>query len=79
QPTGFMASATRNERKKTSSGYLKWYVCYSFVGRFQQVDWGVLKRDTHILFTKLIRTKDPRDLETNQNGPGKQRLSVSGV
>ncbi|XP_035430913.1 probable cationic amino acid transporter isoform X1 [Spodoptera frugiperda] len=46
-----------------------------FVGRFQQVDWGVLKRDTHILFTKLIRTKDPRDLETNQNGPGKQRLS----
>ncbi|KAM3968397.1 solute carrier family 7 member 14 [Aphomia sociella] len=45
--------------------------------RFQQIDWATLKRDGHNIFTKLIRTRDPRDSETNQEltVPGKQRLS----
>ncbi|XP_060809714.1 probable cationic amino acid transporter [Amyelois transitella] len=44
--------------------------------RIQQVDWTAVRRDGHNLFTKLIRTRDPRDTETNQELtiPGKQRL-----
>ncbi|KAJ8737595.1 hypothetical protein PYW08_000190 [Mythimna loreyi] len=43
----------------------------------RQVDWGGVRRDTHNLFTKLIRTKDPRDSEPSQEVtlPGNQRLS----
>ncbi|XP_026759003.1 probable cationic amino acid transporter [Galleria mellonella] len=49
----------------------------SALQRVQQVDWAAVKRDGHNIFTKLIRTRDPRDSETNQEltVPGKQRLS----
>ncbi|KAJ0183707.1 hypothetical protein K1T71_000130 [Dendrolimus kikuchii] len=45
--------------------------------RFHAVDWAALRRDGHNLFTKLIRTRDPRDSEANQETPvtGRQRLS----
>ncbi|XP_047040418.1 solute carrier family 7 member 14 [Helicoverpa armigera] len=50
---------------------------YNCMRRFQQVDWGGVRRDTHNVFTKLIRTKDPRDSEPTQEItlPGRQRLS----
>ncbi|XP_059059821.1 cationic amino acid transporter 3 [Achroia grisella] len=45
--------------------------------RLKQVDWAGVRRDGHNIFTKLIRTRDPNDSETNQEltVPGKQRLS----
>ncbi|XP_028168853.1 probable cationic amino acid transporter [Ostrinia furnacalis] len=44
--------------------------------RLQRVDWGAVRRDTHNLFTKLIRTRDPKDSESTEiTLPGRQRLS----
>ncbi|CAG4962063.1 unnamed protein product [Parnassius apollo] len=45
--------------------------------RLREVDWVQVRRDAHITFTKLIRTRDPRDSETAQEltVPSKQRLS----
>ncbi|XP_041987223.1 probable cationic amino acid transporter [Aricia agestis] len=42
--------------------------------RFRSIDWGALRRDAHNVFTKLIRTRDPR---TGQEipVPGRQRLT----
>ncbi|XP_075990964.1 solute carrier family 7 member 14 isoform X2 [Anticarsia gemmatalis] len=49
----------------------------NMVRRLRAVDWGGLRRDGHNIFTKLIRTRDPRDSEANQEltVPGRQRLS----
>ncbi|KAJ8737378.1 hypothetical protein PYW07_000649 [Mythimna separata] len=49
----------------------------NFLRTIRQVDWGGVRRDTHNLFTKLIRTKDPRDSEQGPEVtlPGSQRLS----
>lgn len=44
------------------------------------MDWAAVRRDGHTVFTKLIRTKDPREPEGNQEvaiPAGRQRLSVS--
>ncbi|XP_049886328.1 probable cationic amino acid transporter [Pectinophora gossypiella] len=46
--------------------------------RIQEVDWAGVRRDGHNIFTKLIRTRDPRDTETTDEitvPGGKQRLS----
>ncbi|KAI8430701.1 hypothetical protein MSG28_000890 [Choristoneura fumiferana] len=45
--------------------------------RLREVDWTTVRRDGHNIFTKLIRTRDPRDHEATQEiaVPGKQRLS----
>ncbi|KAJ2954479.1 hypothetical protein O0L34_g2757 [Tuta absoluta] len=47
--------------------------------KVEEVDWNAVKRDGHNMFTKLIRTRDPRASETDGGlpVPGKQRLSVS--
>ncbi|XP_063634309.1 cationic amino acid transporter 2 [Cydia splendana] len=49
----------------------------SAMKRLREVDWGSMRRDGHNIFTKLIRTRDPRDSETTQDiaVPGKQKLS----
>ncbi|XP_023939352.2 probable cationic amino acid transporter [Bicyclus anynana] len=31
--------------------------------RFRSIDWAAVRRDTHVIFTKLIRTRDPRDIQ----------------
>ncbi|CAH4038700.1 unnamed protein product [Pieris brassicae] len=42
----------------------------------RSVDWGNIRRDAHNLFTKLIRTRNPQDIEgTEIPAPGTQRLS----
>ncbi|KAL4717737.1 hypothetical protein ACJJTC_000886, partial [Scirpophaga incertulas] len=49
---------------------------FSAAKRLQKVDWKGIKRDTHNTFTKLIRTRDPREAEaTELTIPGRQRLS----
>ncbi|XP_026731109.1 probable cationic amino acid transporter [Trichoplusia ni] len=50
---------------------------YNALQRFKDIDWGGVRRDGHNLFTKLIRTKDPRESEPSQEValPGRQRLS----
>ncbi|XP_073951938.1 solute carrier family 7 member 14 isoform X2 [Choristoneura fumiferana] len=49
----------------------------SAMKRLREVDWTTVRRDGHNIFTKLIRTRDPRDHEATQEiaVPGKQRLS----
>ncbi|XP_053624373.1 solute carrier family 7 member 14 [Plodia interpunctella] len=45
------------------------------VRRVRQVDWVRVRRDGHNLFTKLIRTRDPRDSDNQELAvPGRQRL-----
>ncbi|XP_045510320.1 probable cationic amino acid transporter [Colias croceus] len=44
--------------------------------RLRAVDWVTVRRDGHNIFTKLIRTRNPKDIEGQElPGPGKQRLS----
>lgn len=45
---------------------------------FRSVDWASVRRDGHNMFTKFIRTRDPRAGEGEEiNVSTRQRLSVS--
>ncbi|CAG9558659.1 unnamed protein product [Danaus chrysippus] len=44
--------------------------------RLRGIDWAAVRRDSHVVFTKLIRTRDPRDTENQDaNLPTRQRLA----
>lgn len=56
---------------------LKHNVCFS---AYRNLDWNNVRREGHNLFTKLIRTRNPRDIEGPEiPAPGTQRLSVSKI
>ncbi|CAH2035490.1 unnamed protein product, partial [Iphiclides podalirius] len=52
-------------------------IMQSFLQSLREINWAQVQRDFHNIFTKLIRTRDPRDFETNEGSPGTGRRRLS--